>query len=215
MISTFPAVLEGLQTTLLLGGALVVLCYGVGIPVGALETSKVWPLRFPSRILVEIFRGIPVIVSLFFVYFLLPVIGMGLGSFMAALVGIGLWGMANVAEITRGAISSISLDQWRSAQALGFTQRKALMFVVIPLAIRRAIPPQVSFLANLIQATSLAAVIGVSDILESANRGIERAQLISGEAVVIPTYMMVFAFFFLISFPLTHGSRRLERHLET
>ena len=101
------AIGEGLKTTLLLSAALVGVIVVVGIPVGVLETSERLVLRVPARATVELFRGIPTIVTLFFVFFFLPSIGLLVPAFYAVLIGLSLWGSANVGEITRGAVSSV------------------------------------------------------------------------------------------------------------
>ena len=92
---------------------------------------------------------------------------------MSAAVGLSLWGSAQVAEATRGAVQSIPREQHEAAAALGFGWAGRHVFVIVPQALRRLLPPMVGLLVNIIQNTTIAALIGVSELLETANRQFE------------------------------------------
>jgi His/Glu/Gln/Arg/opine family amino acid ABC transporter permease subunit len=200
----------GLETTLLLSAALVGVIAVVGIPIGVLETSQPLVVRLPVRAMVEFFRGIPTIVTLFFVFFFLPSIGLLVPAFYAVLIGLSLWGSANVAEITRGAVSSVDRHQWLAASALGMSRTRTIMYVVIPIALRRMLPPLVSFTASAIQATILASAVGVTEVLTRTNQALASSTFFGTKNYTLPAYALIMCAFFVMSFPLTYGARKLE-----
>jgi polar amino acid transport system permease protein len=170
-------------------------------------------VRLLVRWYVEIWRGLPIIVTLFFIFFVLPIIGLKFGTFVAAATGLCLWGSANVAEVVRGAVQSVSRGQADAATALGFPWAGRMRYVILPQAARRALPPLVGLVVNLTQQTSLATVIGVLDVLQASQRSIERLTLSSGATHAVPILGAVLGVYFVICLPLTLMSRRLERSL--
>ena len=204
---------KGLLTTVLLAVVSIVVSMLLGGLAGVLLVLPNRSLRFVLRGYVEIWRGLPIIVTLFFVFFVLPVIGFHLSPFVAAAIGLCLWGSANVAEVVRGAVQSVPYGQSEAAAALGFPWPGLMRHVIVPQAARRALPPLVGLLVNLTQQTSLAAVIGVLDLLQASQRSIERLTLSSGETHAVPILGAVLGVFFVICLPLTLLSRRLERSL--
>lgn len=206
-------VASGLVTTLLLALVSIVASVALGTVLGTLLTLPTAAVRAVVRAYVEVWRGLPIIITLFFIFFVLPVIGLDVDTFVAAAVGLALWGSANVAEVVRGAVQSVPRGQSEAAAALGFPWRRRMRHVILPQATRRAVPPLVGQVVNLLQQTSLAAVIGLLDILEASQRSIERLTLSGGETHAVPILGAVLVVFFLICLPLTMLSRRLERTL--
>jgi polar amino acid transport system permease protein len=207
-------VAQGLVTTLLLALVCIVASVVLGTVFGTLLTLPNVAVRGVVRAYVEIWRGLPIIITLFFIFFVLPVIGLETDTFVAAAVGLTLWGSANVAEVVRGAVQSVPRGQSEASAALGFPWQRRMRHVILPQATRRALPPLVGLVVNLIQQTSLAAVIGLLDILEASQRSIERLTLSGGETHAVPILGAVLVVFFVICLPLTILSRRLERKLE-
>jgi polar amino acid transport system permease protein len=197
----------------LLGSALV------GVTLGTLLTVRFRPLRALIRAYVEIWRGLPILVTIFIVFFALPAVSLRfeLDPFTAATVALVLWGSAQVAEATRGAVESIPREQHEAASALGFGWVGRHVFVILPQAFRRLIPPLVSLLVNIIQNTTLAQVIGAAELLETGERSVERLTapppIGLGEVHAFEIYGAVMVVFFVISFPLTRLAAYLERRL--
>jgi polar amino acid transport system permease protein len=198
----------GLPETLRLAATAVAASTIVGIALGTLLTLRV--VRVPVRLYVEVWRGLPILVTVFLVYFALPV---RLGAFTAAAIGLTLWGSAQVAEATRGAVQSIPREQHDAASALGFSWAGRHRRVILPQAFRRLLPPLVSLQANVIQNTTIAAVIGVAETLEAGNRQTERLLFSSSSSHSLEIFGGVMAIFFVISFPLTRLATYLERRL--
>jgi polar amino acid transport system permease protein len=185
----------------------------VGVLLGTVLTIRFWPSRALIRLYIEIWRGLPIIVTIFLIYFALPSVGVRFSAFDAAAIGLTLWGSAQVAEATRGAVQSIPREQHEAAAALGFGWVGRHAFVILPQALRRLLPPIVSLLANVIQNTTIAAVIGVAEVLETGNRQVERLTYTTFESHAFEIFAGVMAIFFVISFPLTLLARHLERRL--
>jgi polar amino acid transport system permease protein len=198
----------GLPETLRLAATAVAASTIVGIALGTLLTLRV--VRVPVRLYVEVWRGLPILVTVFLVYFALP---LRLGAFTAAAIGLTLWGSAQVAEATRGAVQSIPREQHDAASALGFSWAGRHRRVILPQAFRRLLPPLVSLQANVIQNTTIAAVIGVAETLEAGNRQTERLLFSSSSSHSLEIFGGVMAIFFVISFPLTRLATYLERRL--
>src|ERR671928_1230348 len=159
----FRYVLEhGLPFTLKIAGSAVLGSAVIGIVLGTLLTIRFLPLRALIRLYIEVWRGLPLIVTLFLIVYALPqtVFHLTFRPWIGAAIGLTLWGSAQVAEATRGAVESIPREQHEAAAALGFGWLGRHVFVIVPQALRRLLPPLVSLLVNIIQNTTLAQVLG-------------------------------------------------------
>jgi len=204
---------EGLKETARIAVISVVGSALVGVVLGTLLTIRFWPLRSMIRLYIEVWRGLPIIVTIFLIFFALPSVGIRFSPYLAAAIGLVLWGSAQVAEATRGAVESIPREQHQAASALGFGWVGRHAFVILPQALRRLLPPMVSLLAGVIQNTTLASIIGASEVLATGTQSIERLQLSSGNSHSFAIYAGIMAAFFAISFPLTRLAVYLERRL--
>jgi polar amino acid transport system permease protein len=210
---------EGLVNTLRIAAIALAGSTVIGITLGTLLTIKFLPLRGLIRLYIEIWRGLPILVTIFIIYFMLPSVSLTLqfDALTAAAIGLILWGSAQVAEATRGAVQSIPREQHEAASALGFGWAGRHAFVIMPQALRRLLPPLVSLLVNIIQNTTIAQVIGANELLESGERSVERLTapppIGLGEIHSFEIYAAVMVIFFVISFPLTRLAAYLERRL--
>src|SRR2546421_4242997 len=206
---------HGLPFTLKIAGASVLGSAVIGIVLGTVLTIRFLPLRALIRLYIEVWRGLPLIVTLFLIVYALPqtTFHLTFSPWVGAAIGLTLWGSAQVAEATRGAVESIPREQHEAASALGFGWVGRHAFVILPQALRRLLPPIVSLLANVIQNTTIAAVIGVAEVLETGNRQVERLTYTTFESHAFEIFAGVMAIFFVISFPLTLLARYLERRL--
>lgn len=205
--------LVGIQMTLLLSVCSAVASIVVGVLLGGLASIS-RAVRYLVSIYSQLWRGLPVLVTLFIIFFLLPSLGISLDFAPTVIIGLSLWGSANIAEIVLGSVQSISAAQMSAAKALGFRPIAALWYVVLPQAARRMLPSAVGILVILIQATSLASAIGAVDLLESVHRSVSRLTIETGESHAFPIYSVVLIVYFLMCFPLTQLSRRLEKRLQ-
>jgi polar amino acid transport system permease protein len=210
---------EGLPATLRVSAIAVVGSAVIGVILGTLLTIEFLPLRALIRLYVEVFRGLPILVTVFMVYFGLPALNSALeyGPLTATSIALILWGSAQVAEATRGAVQSIPAEQHEAAAALGFGWLGRHRSVILPQAYRRLLPPGVSLLVNIIQNSTLAAVIGGIELLQAGKSQTERLTFFPpagiGEIHAFEIFAFVAVIFFLISFPLTRLAAYLEKRL--
>jgi len=210
---------EGLPGTLRVSAFSVVGAALIGVVLGTLITIKFLPLQALIRLYMEVFRGLPILVTVFIVHFGLPSASPRLEfePLTSATIALILWGSAQVAEATRGAVQSIPREQHEAAAALGFGWTGRHSFVILPQALRRLLPPFVSLLVNIIQNSTLAQVIGGLDILEAGERQSERLTAFPpagiGEIHAAEIFGAIAILFFLISFPLTRLAAYLEKRL--
>jgi polar amino acid transport system permease protein len=210
---------QGLEGTLRIAGAALAGSAVIGILLGVALTIDFLPTRALIRLYIEVWRGLPILVTIFIIYFALPSVSQRLqfDPFTAASIGLILWGSAQVAEATRGAVQSIPREQHEAAAALGFGWVGRHAYVILPQALRRLLPPLVSLLVNIIQNTTIAQVIGATELLGSGQRSVERLTspppIGLGEIHAFEIYAGVMVVFFAISFPLTRLAAYLERRL--
>jgi His/Glu/Gln/Arg/opine family amino acid ABC transporter permease subunit len=208
---------EGLKGTATIAAESVAASAVIGVLLGTLMTLDSKPLKAAIRLYIELWRGLPLIVTIFVIFFVLPEVEIRLSAIQAAAAGLSLWGSAQVAEATRGAVQSIPREQHEAASALGFGWAGRHIFVIVPQALRRLLPPMVSLLVNVIQNSTLAGLIGAVELLFAAKIQVERiagpppAGLAQVHAVEI--YGGLLVVFFLISFPLTRLAAYLEKRL--
>jgi glutamate/aspartate transport system permease protein len=162
--------LEGMQTTLIL----TVIAIGGGLVLGTLlalaRLAPFKPLSFVAGTYVNFFRSMPLILVIFWFYFLVPhIVGRPVGGFYSVLVAFVMFEAAYYCEIMRAGIQSVRKDQIYAGQALGLTYAQNMRYVVLPQAFRNMVPILMTQAIILFQDTSLVYVVGVKDFLVSAD----------------------------------------------
>ena len=206
---------QGFLVTMWIAVLSVVLATILGVLIGTASASSTRAIVLAARAYTEALRGIPSLMTMLFVFFALPRLGIETRPIGAAALGLGLWSAANIAEAVRGAIGSVPTGQVTAARALGLSQPQALAWVVFPQATRRFLPPYVGQVVVLIQASTLTSIVGVTDLLGSGRQMIERLAYVSGQSYAIPICGIVLAAFFAVCYPLTLLSEHLERRLQS
>ena len=210
---------EGLPNSLRIAAIAIVASTLIGMLLGTLITINFLPSRLAIRFYIEVWRGLPLIVTIFIVFFWLPALSDSLRfeAVTAGAIGLSLWGSAQVAEATRGAVQSIPREQHEAAAALGFGWLGRHTYVIVPQSFRRLLPPLVGLLVGIVQNTTLASVIGASELLSAGTRSVERLTFPPpsgiGEIHALEIYGAVAVLFFVISYPLILLSNYLERRL--
>ena len=210
---------DGLPNTLWVSAVAVVGSVVIGVTLGTLLTIGFAPSQALIRGYIEVFRGLPILVTVFIVYLGLPALTQSLkfSPLLGAAIALVLWGSAQVAEATRGAVQSIPREQHEAASALGFGWVGTHGFVILPQALRRLLPPLVGLLVNIIQNSTLAQAIGGIELLQASKSQVERLTFFPpagiGEIHAVEIFGGVMILFFLISFPLTRLAAMLEKRL--
>jgi polar amino acid transport system permease protein len=177
-------------------------------PLAALRTAMI---RVPVRLIIEFFRDVPQVVSLFFIFFGAPVFGLQLGPLAATILALSLWGGANGAEIVRGGINAVSHHQFESARSLGLAPHVIFTSIILPQAILPVIPAYAGLCNILMHSTSLAALVGVVELLKSAQIVIDRASYYQGGAPGLTIYGFILLVYYVAGLLMSAGISALER----
>lgn len=204
-LSEFLFIVQAAQWTLALsaiafiGGALL------GLLVALSRTSENAVARNAARAFIQVFQGTPLLLQLFLIFFGAPVLGLDINPWVAAGAALVLNSAAFLAEIWRGCIEAVPRGQWEAAQALNLSYLNRMRFVVLPQAFKIALPPTVGYMVQIIKGTSLAAIIGFTEIT--------RAGQIINNATFQPLHVFttVAALYFVICWPLSLLAARMER----
>jgi polar amino acid transport system permease protein len=201
------AVRAGIGTTLLL--TLTALSLGAvgGVPILFMRRSRWRALRAVARVVVELLRGIPPVVLLFIVYFGVGSSLLDLTPLPAAIIGLSLITAAYLSEIYRGALSAIDRGQWEAARALRLSARSTWLSVIGPQLVRTSVPAVANWGIGLLKDSSLAATIGVTEIVYHAKNDA------SLTASPMAPFIWAGVIYVLISVPAGIGSRVLDRKL--
>lgn len=157
--------LSGLGILLLVAILGYLAAIAVGLILALFRMSRFVPLSYPATAIVEIFRGVPLFLLLFLVYYGLPAVGsLVLPPITAAVIALAITGAAYAAEIYRGALLAVDGGQREASDALGLSGLQALRDVVLPQALRIAIPPGLSLFIALLKGATFVSVIGVADM---------------------------------------------------
>jgi polar amino acid transport system permease protein len=201
----YPVVLKGIGITLavsslsLLAGVLIGFLLGVG------RASQQRVLAFAIGAYTDVFRGTPVLVQLFVVFFILPLAGIELDSFTAGVVALSNVTACFISEIVASGIRAVPRGQVEAASAAGLSRFQQMRLIVLPQAVRMVIPSLVGQFVLLVKDSSVVSAIGLFDLTRS------------GWVVVqsVPNGLLVFSLvgvgYFVICYPLLHLSRRLEK----
>jgi polar amino acid transport system permease protein len=200
-----PFLVTGLLMTLAVSLITVVLSLVVGVLLGIGLLYGPAPVRWAVRGFSDIVRGIPILVLLFFVYYGLPITGLNLRPFTAAVLGLTVFKVAQVVENVRGAVGSIPNGQMDAAKAIGLPFAERLAYVIAPQAMRRFLPPWLNGVTDAVKGSALISLLGVADLMYAIQKVVGRTYQ--------PLALYVFGAFlyFLINYALSLGSRALER----
>jgi polar amino acid transport system permease protein len=167
-VRALPLLMSGLTTTLGLGITSIVAGMALGLLACLTRIYGRGPVRYAAIAFIDVFRAVPILVVLILIYYALPFVGVRLSSFMSATIALALVFAAFTAEVLRSGIEAVPKGQFEAASALGLPFRLTLLKVVLPQAMRIAIPPQTSNCVSLLKDTSLASVVAMPDLLKQA-----------------------------------------------
>lgn len=184
-----------------LGGGLM------GLLIALLRISPIPFVRRLAAWYIELVQGIPLLVLLFTGYFGLPAIGVPVSPLLAATISMTVWVGAYLGEFWRGSLEAVPKAQWEAAECLALTRWQRMFKVIVPQAVRNATPGTVGFMVQIIKNTSLASAVSFVDLTRAG-------QLINNSTFQpFVTFVAVAIIYFLLCFPLSVLSRRLERRM--
>jgi glutamate/aspartate transport system permease protein len=206
--NNLPFLFEGMKTTLLLTVAAIFGGIAIGTVLALVRLAKIPVLSWIAAAYVNFFRSLPLILVIFWLYFLVPLIlGRPVGAFSSVLVAFVLFEAAYYSEIIRAGISSIRSGQAAAARAIGMTYYQSMRFIVLPQAFKAMIPVLLTQAIILFQDTSLVYVVGLKDFLVSAELIANRDQKL------IEMFVFVAVVYFTICFAGSMIASRIQRKL--
>ena len=179
----------------------------VGIVLLWLRISPRRALNRAARIYIEVFQGTPLLMQLFIAFFGLGLLGVDVPAWLAAGVALILWTAAFLAEIWRGCVEAIAKGQWEASASLAMGRLQQMRYVILPQALKIAIPPTVGFSVQVVKGTALTSIIGFVEL--------SKAGTIVTNATFQPftVYGLVALIYFALCWPLSKSSQILERKL--
>ncbi|MDB5556130.1 MAG: amino acid transporter permease [Rhizobium sp.] len=207
LIGSYPLALRGLAMTVGLSLISLVLGTAIGFLLGILRTGN---SRLVSRLVgawVDLIRGTPFLVQIFLIFFILPELGIELDAMTAGIIALTNLAACFICEIVAAGIRSVPKGQVEAALASGLSQWQRMRQVVLPQAMRVALPPLVGQYVLLIKDSSVVSAIGLTDLTRVGWLAVQR----------VPNGLLVFAIvgigYFLVCYPLILLARRLERRM--
>ena len=204
IFASMPFLWRGLFVTIEI--SVLVICQSLvaGLLLGVIVTYGPLPARLAIRLFSDVIRGIPILVLIFAVYYGLPVTGLNLNNFAAAVTALVLFSTAQVIEIARGALQSVHHGQAEAAKAIGLTFAQRLLYVAFPQALRRFLPPWINSVTDVVKGSALVSLVGVVDLMLAIQ------QVIGRTYVPMPLYVLGAIIYFAINYTLSSLSRMLE-----
>ena len=206
IVESLPLLLSGLSNTLLVAVASLGLGTIGGFFFGALRLSSRKGLTVISRVVLETFRVVPLMVMLLVGYFALPqILGISVSGEAVAIAVFSLWGSVEMGELVRGAFQSLPIRVRESAYALALSKWQVFFLVELPLALRRLLPGAINLATRIIKTTSLIVLVGSVDVIKRGQQIIERTKQ------PFPIYAFLFMLFFALCWPLSELASRLAK----
>ena len=205
IIDAAPYFTRGLQNTLLLTVLGIVLSSVLGMVCAILRMSGHRPVRFLIVAYIEIFRNTPIVAQIFYLYFVLPLLGVKVSAFNCGLIALVLHFNAYNIEVFRSGLEAVPGGLYEASEALAFTHLQRLRLVIIPLALRICLPALVNNYVSLLKNTALVSVIGVVEITFVAQ------DIIADNFTFLEMYTTLAVLYLILVFGLTWILRRVEK----
>jgi polar amino acid transport system permease protein len=206
-IEFLPILLKGAVVTIEITFCSFILSTLLGLVLALMRVSQNRVVSNAAATFINVIRGLPIIVQLFYIYFVLPDLGVQLSAFQAGFIGLGVAYSVYQAENFRAGIQAIDHGQIEAAQSIGMRGAMIMRRVVLPQAFRIALPPYGNTLVMMLKDSSLASTITVAEMTRAG-------QLIASSTFQNMTVFTLVALLYLaLSLPLVYGLRRIERRL--
>jgi polar amino acid transport system permease protein len=210
MVGRWPeGPLGGVGLTIYLAVASCILSFIGGLVLGLLSVSKRKWISIPVMLVINTIRGVPLLMVIFWMYFLLPAIfGKGFPEIRTVIMGLTIFTSAYMSQIVRAGIEGIPKGQMEAAISTGLSHWQAMVYIILPQGLRNMIPSFVNQFVSLIKDTSLAFIIGVSELTHVATQ-------VNNRTMAYPTEIFFFiaVVYFILCYAFTSLSRNLEKRL--
>lgn len=208
LTSSIPLLVRGLYVSM----QITCFSFAIGSVLGtcigfALLTKNKW-IYYPALWYTMILRGTPMLVQILCFFYVLPQLGISLSAFWTAVISIGLNSSAYISTMVRAGIASVDKGQYLAGKALGLSRIQTLRYIVLPQALRISLPMLGDEIVTLIKDSSLASVIGVTELAK------EGSLIISRTYDAISTYAAVALMYFIITSLISYATRYVEKRLD-
>ncbi len=184
----------------------------LGTILGMIMVTKNRFIRFVCKVYLEFIRIMPQLVLLFIVYFgVAKHFNIDISGEVSAVIVFVLWGTAEMGDLVRGSIISIPKHQFNSSYAIGLTTLQTYMYVIIPQTLRRLLPLSINLVTRMIKTTSLIVLIGVVEVFKVGQQIIEANRYTTPDSALW-IYGTIFFLYFIVCFPISKLSQKLEKH---
>lgn len=205
LFSDWRVFAAGLGQTILASGLALVLSLVLGVFMGLFALVPLRALRWLNRVYVEVFQNTPLLVQTFFLYYGLPHAGITLPVLAVGVIALGVYTGAYIAEIVRAGVQAIPKGQYEAAYSQGFGYWATMRHIILPQAIRVALPPLTNQVVNLVKNSQILALIPGYDLMYQADSWTQQTLLYQ------PGYVTVAVLYLCLTLPLAHLARKLER----
>lgn len=213
VLTILPALLEGTKITLIVFFLTMLLSIPLGLPLALGSDSRFLPLRWLCRGYVALFRGTPLLLQLFFIFYMLPIyFGISLNQLTSAVIAFVLNYAAYLSEIYRGGIGSIERGQYEAASCLGLNQAQTMLGIILPQTVKRVLPAVTNEMITLIKDTALVSSIGVMDLMKTSRSAVNRDSDVTAFLVAAIIYLILNAILTKFSYKLEERFSRHEGH---
>lgn len=198
-------ILQGFGMTLLVAALSILFSFVLGTLLGILRYTRVPLLNRLLAVIIDLIRNLPLLLIIYFMYIVLPQLGLKLPPFWAAIAALTLFEGAMISEIVRGGLTSVDRGQIEAARSSGLGYIQTMRHIILPQALRRMAPPLVSQFISLLKDTSLAIIISLPEIMHNV-------QILQGHSpnYVIPALILAALLYFAVNYTLSIIARRLE-----
>jgi polar amino acid transport system permease protein len=204
MLNALPFLGHGLLTTLEVSLTVVALALVSGVVFGVgLTYGPLW-LSLPLRLVSDFVRGVPILVLIFAIFYMLPLTGWKVSNFWSVIVALTVFETMHVAEVARGAMQSIHPGQHEAGKSIGLTFSQRMIYVIFPQALRRFLPPWINTVVDTVKGSALISLVGIVDLMLAIQ------QVIGRTFKPMPLYVLGCIIYFAINYTLSQLSRRLE-----
>src|SRR5258706_4924175 len=203
-----PDLLRGAGLTIVVSVLAFALALVVGLAFAVLRMSRIMPLRAIGAVYIQFIRGTPLLLQLFFIYYVLRYSGIVLSPFVSAVIGLTANYAAYMAEVFRSGIQAIAKGQWEAGSAVGMSRRLLMRRIILPQAIRIIIPSIGNFFVSIFKDSALVSVITMRELMFSGQL------LASATFKHFEIYAMVAAIYFMIILPAALLLECMERRFE-
>ena len=205
VLTSFPYLLKGAGMTLLMAATAIVPSTMLGFALAFLHIFGGSAIRTVILVYLFVVRGIPLLVLIFFMYYVLPYAGIDLTPFWGVVLVLAVYFSAFMSEVFRAGIESLPKAQWDAAKGLGMRRGLLLRTIILPQALLLSIPPYINICVGLVKGTSLASIVGLWELTQASREVLERTlapgQILLGAA----------ALYFIMCYTLASFGRYVER----